>query len=62
MDSKIQFYTVQDIAKMLQVHPESIRRWIREGKLKSIHLGGKYIRISHEDLQAFIINQRRGKD
>ena len=25
--------TVEDVAKQLQVHPETIRRWLREGRL-----------------------------
>ena len=31
--------TVQDVADRLQVHPETIRRWIRDGRLTAIDLG-----------------------
>ena len=28
--------TVDDVAEQIKVHPETIRRWLREGKLKGI--------------------------
>jgi len=53
-----QYYTTEEVAEMLKVTPDSVRRWIRSGKLKSIKLSGKFIRINQEDLQAFIQSQR----
>lgn len=49
-----QFYTPEQIAKMLQVTPESIRRYVRGGKLRAIKLGGKFIRIEKKEIKAFI--------
>lgn len=49
-----QFYTPEQIAIMLQVTPESIRRYVRSGKLKAIKLGGKFIRIEKKEIEAFI--------
>jgi len=34
------FYTVEDVAKMLTVHPETVRNWIKSGQLRAIKLGG----------------------
>ena len=34
-----QLLTVAQVAERLQLHPETIRRWIREGRLKAITLG-----------------------
>lgn len=31
--------TVTQVAQRLQLHPETIRRWIREGRLKAVKLG-----------------------
>ena len=31
--------TVSQVARRLQLHPETIRRWIREGKLQAVKLG-----------------------
>lgn len=42
-------YTIQDVAKELQVHEDTVRRWIRAGKLKVIRLGHRTVRISEEE-------------
>ena len=34
-------YNVQQISKLLQTNPETVRRWIRTGKLKAVHLIGE---------------------
>ncbi len=49
-----QFYTPEQVATILQVTPESIRRYVRSGKIKAIKLGGKFIRISKDELDIFI--------
>lgn len=43
---------------MLKVTTESVRRWIRGGKLKSVKLSGKFIRISQTDLDEFVKSMR----
>lgn len=48
------FYTTDEVAKILKVDPESIRRYVRSGKLKAVKLGGKLIRIEKADLHSFI--------
>lgn len=49
-----QFYTPQEIAKMLKVNPRSVHRWLREGKLKGFKVGGDLWRIPESELKAFI--------
>ena len=50
--------TVVEVAKYFRVDPESVRRWLREGKLLGINLGrGPGWRIRVGDLQTFI-NER----
>jgi excisionase family DNA binding protein len=34
-----QLLTVVQVAERLQLHPETIRRWVREGKLPAVKLG-----------------------
>lgn len=58
VDNKSKLYTTEDVAKILQVDPESVRRYVRSGELKSVLLGNKFIRIAEEELKNFI-NQRR---
>lgn len=47
-----EFYTVDQAAISLKVHPLTIRRYIREGKLKAYRAGGN-VRIAVNDLRAF---------
>jgi len=50
-----ELYTINQAAIALKVHPLTIRRYIREGKLKAFRVGGN-IRISLNDLRAFTQN------
>lgn len=52
------FYTTSQVAALLQVDVESIRRYVRSGKLKAVRLGGKFIRIEKKDLDHFIKQQK----
>jgi excisionase family DNA binding protein len=47
-------YTTDEIAAMLHVDVESVRRYVRSGKLKAVKLGGKLIRIEKKDFDLFI--------
>jgi len=47
--------TVAQIAERLQVHQETVRRWLREGRLLGKNFGGKGgYRVRESDLQAFM--------
>jgi excisionase family DNA binding protein len=51
--------TVRDVARRLGVHPETVRRWIRDGKLEAIQLpsgrwGVAEYRITEEALTKFL--------
>lgn len=48
------FYTTDEVAKLLQVDPETVRRYVRKGTLRAVKLGGKFIRIDRADLNVFI--------
>jgi len=54
-DPVISFYTVEQIAHILQVHWQTVLNYIKSGKLKAVKLGKGY-RISREALQEFIKN------
>ena len=47
-------YTPEEAADILQVTPETIRRWVRAGKLSGSLLGGAIWRFTGEDLAQFI--------
>ncbi len=48
------FFTTDEVAALLKVNRESVRRYVRSGKLKAVKLGGKFIRIEKVDLNKFI--------
>ena len=51
--------TVDQVAERLQVNEQTIRRWLREGRLQGIAFGGRTgWRISAADLQAFMDAER----
>jgi excisionase family DNA binding protein len=49
--SKLVFH-LEEVAELLGVHKETVRRWILAGKLKSAKTGREHL-ISRADLQAF---------
>lgn len=55
MSQDEKYYTVQQIASLLQVHWQSVLNYIKRGELEAIQLGRGY-RISEKALQDFIGN------
>lgn len=49
----IKFYNIQETAKTLRVTPQTIRAWIKQGKLKS-HRIGRPILITENSLMKFL--------
>jgi excisionase family DNA binding protein len=45
--------TVPEAAQRAHRNPETIRRWIREGKLRSTKVGTQHV-VEEADLQAFL--------
>jgi excisionase family DNA binding protein len=45
-------FNISQVAYILKVHPLTIRRYIREGKLKAVKIGGN-VRVKESDLQNF---------
>ncbi len=53
-DEKPVYYTVEEVKDILKVSLETVRRYVRSGKLPAIKLGNKYIRIEKGDLDEFL--------
>ncbi len=46
-------FTVNEIAEKLKVHPQTVYRWIYQGKLKSLKIHSS-VRITEEQYEEFI--------
>ena len=52
-ESLLEQYTgVDDVSKRLKIHPESVRRLIRQGKLPAIKFGNKWL-VERATLEQF---------
>jgi excisionase family DNA binding protein len=49
----IKFYTIPDTAQALRVTPQTIRAWIKQGKIKSQRIG-RPILITESNLREFL--------
>src|SRR5439155_26064053 len=56
-----QLCTVAEAARVLDVHPSTIWRWIEAERLPAYRLGPKTIRIKRQDLEA-ILQPARGNE
>lgn len=47
-------YSPIEVAKLVGVSRRTVYRWVSEGKLRAVKAGERMLRISSEDLQAFM--------
>lgn len=53
--------SLREIGKRFSVGKESVRRWINNGKLQGLYIGGS-IRVRVEDLDDFVKANERKRD
>jgi excisionase family DNA binding protein len=46
--------TIEQVARELQLHPDTIRRYVRERKLKAVRLSATNLRIRRSELNRFL--------
>ena len=46
-------YTVEQVSEMIKMHPKTIQRYIREGKIKAKKVGKSW-RITEDNLTEFL--------
>lgn len=56
MSNEIIVYTVPELCKLLQMTPQSVRKYLNEGKIKGTKAGGKWL-VSEEALREFLKGQ-----
>ena len=52
IDDPLRCYTVDEVAARMRVHPDTVRKEIRTGILKTIRVGDRGVRIPHTALEA----------
>ena len=52
--------TVPEVAEWARVHPKTVYRWIREGRLEAIQFGPRTFRIPEDGIRQFLL--RAGYD
>jgi excisionase family DNA binding protein len=55
--SPMKFYTIDQIANLVEVSTRTVRRWIQDGLLVAHRING-LVRISEADFQAFLATHR----
>jgi len=60
MSDDEQLLTVEQVARQVQVHVETVRVWIRRGELIAINIGNEY-RIARADLYVFLERRKTDK-
>jgi excisionase family DNA binding protein len=56
---EVRFFTIQQVADQLAFNEKTVRCWIASGELKA-HKFGAAVRISEDDLRAFLAMRRQG--
>ncbi|MFD0716222.1 helix-turn-helix domain-containing protein [Paenibacillus sp. GCM10027626] len=49
-----QLYSADEVAKMLNIEMVTCYKWLNEGRIKAMKLGGSLWRIREADLRAFV--------
>ena len=55
------YYTVDQISELLSIHPKTVQRYIREGKLRANKIGKSW-RVTGHDLSVFAEQNRSDED
>ncbi len=53
--------TVPEVAEWARVHPKTVYRWIRDGKLEAIQFGPRTFRVPEDAIGNFLNKSGKGK-
>ena len=48
---------ITEVAAELKLHPDTVRRYIKEGKLKATKIGGTRVRVRRSELDRFLAEE-----
>jgi excisionase family DNA binding protein len=54
--------TVEQVAAALQMHPDTIRRYIRERKLRAVRISATALRVRRSELNRFLRERETDQD
>lgn len=57
----MEFYTMKQIAEMMNVHINTVQRWVSSGKMEHYKIG-QSVRVKKEDLETFLSEYKQGDD
>ncbi len=60
-DDPLRCYTVDEVAARMKVHPDTVRKEIREGALNTIRVGDRGVRVPHGALEIRLNRWERAK-
>jgi len=62
--SEQRLLTVREVAERIRSSPETVRRWLRQGKLRGFRPGGTKLgyRVPESELQRFLQGQASGSE
>ena len=50
-----QLFTVEEVAERLKVHPESVRRWLRDGRMRGFRMARRAgWRVTEAEVRRFL--------
>lgn len=53
----VQWYTRADVARICQVHPDTVKKWIRDGLLDTVKIG-RSVRITQAAIDDLVYRRR----
>jgi excisionase family DNA binding protein len=61
--SEQRLLTVREVAERIRSSPETVRRWLRQGKLRGFRPGGTKLgyRVPESELQRFLSESNEGR-
>jgi excisionase family DNA binding protein len=58
MKNPLESYTVEEVAEALKLHPYTIRRLSREGKIPAFKFGGQW-RFRKSEIEAWVMKKNK---
>jgi len=51
--------TAEELSAILPFHPETVRKWVREGKMPSVRISARKVLFIPSEIQAWLASRNR---